>query len=117
MFTVIGGLVLRPKGLFLRDVTEEYQAVLMEENALSYQLDRSTRPHARPMVRSTRGDPLHLDTKALLHQYYTVKEKRIKLGMLTFVLLFIPIYFINKCKYFLYHHYVPNYLIYKQHIM
>lgn len=77
LFTAMGRLMVKPG--FLRDITEEYQAAVLEEDALARQLSRPARPHAQPITRSMAHAPT---TEALLKQYHKVKRTRLKLGEL-----------------------------------
>lgn len=79
LFTAMGRLMVKPG--FLRDLGEEYQAAVMQEDALARQLTRHSRPHARPITRSISNAPT---VEEVLRQYHTIKKKRIKLGMFIF---------------------------------
>lgn len=74
LFTAMGRLMVKPG--FLRDLAEEYQAAMLEEDALARQLARPSRPHARPITRSICNA---LTPEELLHQYHLVKKTRMKL--------------------------------------
>lgn len=75
LFTAMGRLVVKPG--FLRDLAEEYQAAVLQEDALARQLDRPAHPHARAITRTIANMPT---VEALLQQYHAVKRTRIKLG-------------------------------------
>ncbi|XP_037804058.1 protein LMBR1L-like [Penaeus monodon] len=74
LFTAMGRLVVKPG--FLRDLAEEYQAAVLQEDALARQLDRPAHPHARAITRTIANMPT---VEALLQQYHAVKRTRIKL--------------------------------------
>ncbi|XP_042864471.1 protein Lilipod-like [Penaeus japonicus] len=74
LFTAMGRLVVKPG--FLRDLAEEYQAAVLQEDALARQLDRPAHPHARAITRTIANMPT---VEQLLQQYHAVKRTRIKL--------------------------------------
>ncbi|KAK7084203.1 Limb region 1 -like protein [Halocaridina rubra] len=72
----MGRLMVKP-GWFLRDLAEEYQAAVLQEDALARQLAQPVNPlQPRGIIRSTYRVPTR---EALLHQYHTAKKTRLKL--------------------------------------
>ncbi|XP_064122131.1 protein LMBR1L-like [Macrobrachium nipponense] len=74
LFTAMGRLMVKPG--FLRDLAEEYQAALLQEDALARQLAQPLHPHVRVITRSTSSAPTR---ESILHQYHIIKKTRLKL--------------------------------------
>ncbi|XP_068240524.1 protein LMBR1L-like [Palaemon carinicauda] len=74
LFTAMGRLMVKPG--FLRDLAEEYQAAVLQEDALARQLAQPLHPHARVITRSTSSAPTR---ESILHQYHIIKKTRLKL--------------------------------------
>ncbi|XP_076041415.1 LMBR1-like protein lilipod isoform X1 [Oratosquilla oratoria] len=74
LFTAVGRLMVKPG--FLRDLTEEYHAALMQEEALCRQLTQPQTPHARSIAR-TRSQTKKF--QVVLLQYHNARGLREKL--------------------------------------
>ena len=73
----------------MNDLTEQYSATLIHEQALAHHLDLQSRPHASSMFtvgcRRSLRPPKGSDNVSLLAQYQGVRERRIMLGKVYFV--------------------------------